>query len=144
MSDPVTLREYFDKTIEDLDKRLTQRMDSYDREFHEHIVAVVRENQLALEAADKAITKSEAAAEKRFDNVNEFRQSLSDQTATFIARREFEASNKSINDKLGLVTDRINTDDGRTNGIDKSGATFMSIAAIIVSIISVLILAFKR
>lgn len=140
----VSLKEYFDKAIDALDKRLSQRMDGYTREFHEHILAVVRENQLALNASDKAINKSEAAAEKRFDNVNEFRQSLSDQTATFISRREFEASNKALNDKVGLVTDRVNTGEGRTSGADKLGAVIMSIAAIIISIISILVIAFKK
>lgn len=43
---------------------------------------------LALDAAEKAIDKAEAATEKRFDAVNEFRAQLADQTQSF-ARREF-------------------------------------------------------
>ena len=143
LQEKVNLRDYFDHIISDLDTKLTQRMDSYDREFHEHILAVVRENQLALDASNKAIDKSETAAEKRFDAVNEFRRTLSDQTGTFIARREFEASTKSTNDKVSLLTDRMNTNNGKSNGLQEYGATLISIAALVVSAIAVIILAFK-
>lgn len=42
----------------------------------------------ALQAAEKAVTKAELAAEKRFESVNEFRNQLKDQTGTFITRNE--------------------------------------------------------
>jgi len=45
----------------------------------------------AVVAAEKAVTKAEVATEKRFDSVNEFRQQLSDQTATFMPRGEAES-----------------------------------------------------
>lgn len=42
----------------------------------------------ALASAEKAVTKAELAAEKRFESVNEFRNQLKDQTGTFITRNE--------------------------------------------------------
>jgi hypothetical protein len=42
----------------------------------------------ALTSAEKAVAKAEVAADKRFESVNEFRQQLSDQTATFPTRNE--------------------------------------------------------
>ena len=42
----------------------------------------------ALQSAEKAVTKAELAAEKRFESVNEFRDQLKDQTGTFITRNE--------------------------------------------------------
>jgi len=42
----------------------------------------------ALQAAEKAVTKAELAAEKRFESVHEFRNQLKDQTGTFITRNE--------------------------------------------------------
>lgn len=59
-----------------------------DKEFHEHIAQVRTETHAALEAADKAINKSESATEKRFESVNEFRAQLADQTRTFMPRTE--------------------------------------------------------
>lgn len=46
----------------------------------------------ALIAANQATTKAEAATELRFQSVNEFRQTLSDQAATFATRTEAEAT----------------------------------------------------
>lgn len=44
--------------------------------------------QTALEAVERAISKADSATEKRFDGVNEFRQTLSDQAATLMPRAE--------------------------------------------------------
>jgi hypothetical protein len=54
----------------------------------------------ALDNADKASGKADAAMEKRFDGVNEFRKALSDQSSTFIPRSEMEARLKSQDEKL--------------------------------------------
>lgn len=47
---------------------------------------------LALDAADKAITKAESATEKRLEAVNEFRAQLGDQAKTFLTREVFDAA----------------------------------------------------
>jgi hypothetical protein len=60
--------------------------------------------QAALQAAKEAVGKAEIASEKRFDSVNEFRQSLSDQTATFIPRTEYDVQYKSLDDKVNAIS----------------------------------------
>lgn len=45
----------------------------------------------ALDAAATAVSKAENATEKRFESVNEFRKTLTDQTATFPTRDEVSA-----------------------------------------------------
>jgi len=42
----------------------------------------------ALAASEKAIEKAERANEKRFESVNEFRATLTDQAARFITRKD--------------------------------------------------------
>ena len=37
------------------------------------------------------MSKAETATEKRFESVNEFRQTLSDQTRSFVSKVEFDA-----------------------------------------------------
>ena len=67
----------------------------------------------ALESAEKAVTKAEAAAEKRFESVNEFRQQLTDQAATFVSRTEYTVNHATLNDKFDAeakrTTERIST-----------------------------------
>lgn len=57
-------------------------------------------SKMILAASKEAVTKADAANEKRFDAVNEFRQTLSDQTRTFMLRSEvltkFEAQDREM------------------------------------------------
>lgn len=58
---------------------------------------------IALNAADKAVTKAEIAHEKRLDSVNEFRQTLADQTSTFIPRNEAHVQFQRLEDKIEKI-----------------------------------------
>lgn len=73
--------------------------------------------KLALDAADKAVSKAETATEKRFEGVNEFRGQLADQTATLVSRSEFHTKSESLAEKLSDLTDRINRNEGKNTGI---------------------------
>ncbi len=64
------------------------RIDERDRQYSQRFDAQEKAVAAALAAAKEAVTKAEAAAEKRFDSVNEFRNTLKDQTATFLTRGE--------------------------------------------------------
>jgi hypothetical protein len=57
----------------------------------ERVGSVRREAIAALAASEKAIIKSEASSEKRFEAVNEFRQQLSDQSRAYMPREVAEA-----------------------------------------------------
>jgi len=54
----------------------------------ERFASLDRALNAALNAQKEAVLKSEAANEKRFEGVNEFRGQLKDQAATFITRSE--------------------------------------------------------
>lgn len=73
---------------------------------------------LALNAADKAVTKAEASTEKRFEGVNEFRAALATQqteqatqtshlTATFLTKETYAAEHKAITDKVDILTGAV-------------------------------------
>lgn len=62
----------------------------------------------AMAAAEKAVSKAEAAAEKRFEGVNEFRQSLSDQQQTFARKTEVEIRFAGIDDKFKDLSAQLN------------------------------------
>lgn len=79
----VSLRDYMD-----------QRFDSSDKAIN-----------AALAAAKEAVLKAEAASEKRFEAVNEFRASLSDQQRTLMPRVESELVVKNLADRLKVLED---------------------------------------
>jgi hypothetical protein len=89
--------------------------------------------QTALVSAEKAVGKAETAADKRFDSVNEFRQTLSDQTATFLPRGEYDAAYKALADQITAgyerlaavelrLTSRLDRGDGNDAGTASSRA----------------------
>ena len=62
---------------------------------------------IAMASAEKAILKAETATEKRFDAVNEFRQMVQDQQATFANKEQTEFRLTSIDSKLAEGSGRI-------------------------------------
>jgi hypothetical protein len=60
----------------------------------------------ALAAAEKAVQKAEMASERRFEGVNEFRQTLSDQAGTFATK-----------DAVNALTSRFDRQEGTGKGL---------------------------
>jgi hypothetical protein len=101
----VALRGYLDAKLKDLSDLAYERDRRYEQRFTDSAKAV----DAALAAAKEAVIKAETATEKRFESVNEFRQTLSDQTRHFITREVFDT-------KLDLVLTNIQgLKEGRAN-----------------------------
>jgi small-conductance mechanosensitive channel len=112
----------------------------------------------ALAAADRAVAKAEDAAEKRFESVNEFRNTLKDQQIGLLTRTEAEAEFRALREKaeaelramrevISSLTTRLDRSEGREKGIQASGTLIAgSIAAVaaIVSIIGVILVLVLR
>lgn len=108
------LREEIRERFKESDLRYQQRFDAQEKALEAALIAadkavtaaLTAAKQLvdvALAAADKAVNKAEVASEKRFENVNEFRQSLSDQTSTFIPRVEADVRFNALAERLARV-----------------------------------------
>jgi len=105
----ITLREYVDVRFEAQQKAV----------------------ESALAAADRAVQKAEVAADKRFDSVNEFRNTLSDQTRTLIPRTEAEQQFKDVAEKLANLTTRLNAIEDRGRGANDSWLILISVIGVI-------------
>lgn len=102
-----SLKQYFDRIMADSDRSVAN----------------------ALAAAEKAVTKAEVAAEKRFDSVNEFRNALRDQQSTF--------ADKSQTDfRLASIEKRLDSNTGRASGHSDVVAWIIAGLAILSSIAS--------
>jgi hypothetical protein len=84
-SQDVKLREYLEVLIGNLEKRMDER----------------------YEAQERAITVAREAAEKRLDKMNEFRETLRDQSKTFVTKSDLEAYQRLVNTQIGANTDDI-------------------------------------
>lgn len=109
----VSLREYVDIRVDALEKAFT----------------------ISLANQDRAVSKAEVAAEKRFDSVNEFRSALSDSSRLLMPRSESEQITKGMEEKINVLTERLNARDERGRG---SSQVWIAIAAVIAAITSML------
>src|SRR5215217_1730743 len=72
-------------------QRQRERLDDLQRLYTAEIAHVREIAEAKFEASEIAISKAQAATEKRFESINEFRGQLADQQATFLRREIFDA-----------------------------------------------------
>jgi hypothetical protein len=70
----------------------------------------------ALAAAKEAVTKAEAASEKRFESINEFRGTLADQQRTLMPRAEAEKDAEAFRTGLAAANARLDRMEGQGTG----------------------------
>lgn len=119
-----TLRDYVLSQVQNLDQRLTIMLN-----------ANKAAADAALEAAKVAVLKAEAASDKRFENVNEFRATLADQQRTLIPRTEVEASLRAIDFRIVQLEERLQDQSSR----DKGGKEGYSNVIAIIGVVSLVI-----
>lgn len=96
-------------TVDSLHTHLQKQIDAVEKLHEADIEQVRRETAQALANADKAVSKAEAQAEKRFEAQNEFRGQLADQTKTFITRDTYEAHHEALSGRVGVLENLVTT-----------------------------------
>src|ERR1700690_162736 len=90
----------------------------------------------ALASADRAVLKAEVASDKRFESVNEFRKTLSDETATFLTRTEYEHEHKALDEKVTELQNRVAASESRSLGLAQGWAYLVGIFGIAAAVVS--------
>ena len=112
-----TLSAHFAQMIDEHDRRYEQRFVAQEKAVADAFLAAEKAVQAALTAQKEAVNKAEAAAEKRFESVNEFRSQLGDQAATFLPRNEYLAQHQALIDKVVAGDEALG---GRLDGAVKA------------------------
>lgn len=94
-------------TVDTLKQHFDQRFRDQEQAVAAAVTAASTATSVAMTAEQRAVAKAEAATEKRFTSVNEFRQTLSDQAATFMPRAEAENRAQANTDKIDGLTSRL-------------------------------------
>jgi hypothetical protein len=94
--------------------------------------------QMALAAAKEAVTKSEAANDKRFDSVNEFRSSLSDSARLLMPRIESERMHQATHQNIEELTKRMIKFEEQGRGSHQNWQTIVAVAGVLIPILSLL------
>lgn len=94
----VSLRQYVEALIDNLDIRYSEKIEHLEQSL-----------KATTESIEKATKKAEAAAERRFESVNEFRGMLNDVVRTMIPRAEAERLHDSTEERITGFTSRLET-----------------------------------
>jgi hypothetical protein len=129
-----TLRVHLERQLDDMRHLLDERYATQVKALDAAFAAADKAVQAALLSAEKAVTKAEIASEKRFESVNEFRAALSDQTASFLSRTEYDAAHDAVVERITTLTDRVNRSEGSREGVRLSGGVLVSVVTVAVSV----------
>lgn len=109
-----------DQLIAEKDKQYQQRFGDTKIAVDAALIAADKAVSAALANQKEAVTKAESAAEKRFESVNEFRATLSDQQSRLMPRSEVEVIMKAQNEKIGDMQTRLDKTEGKGTGMNQS------------------------
>jgi Ni,Fe-hydrogenase I large subunit len=114
-------------------------IDERDRRYEERFRAMDEKTTLALASSEKAVTKAEVASDKRFESINEFRGTLSDQAAMLMPRAEVEIKFAAIDERLLDIKKEIaDLRESRSEGSGKEKASQHNLTALL-SVLALLI-----
>jgi hypothetical protein len=133
-------------TVATLHALMVSILDERDKRYAQRFTDLETALRAALAASEKAIGKAEVATERRFEGVNEFRQTLSDQAAQFMTRSEAVAltdrNTERIQDQAKLLqalTDRVNRSEGRGSGFSAGWGYLVAAVGLIATVVVVVI-----
>jgi hypothetical protein len=121
----------------DIRALLQERYDTQTKALDAAFVAAEKAVQTALASAEKAVTKAETSAERRFESVNEFRQTLTDQAATFMPRAEAEQRVAALAEKLDSMAARLDKTEGHSGGTASSRAILVAAVMVVGVLVSI-------
>jgi hypothetical protein len=128
----VPLKEHFEALLAEKNNRDQQRFDAQGQALTAALLAQEKAVQTAMVAAEKAVAKAETANEKRFESVNEFRKTLSDQTASFPSRVELNA----LADRVTDLGTRMDKSEGRTTGLSDGTKLLLQLGGLLIAAVT--------
>ena len=132
MSEPTL--ETLQLSIDANDRRLNDLMTERGLREQQRYEASRDALHAALGCAKEAITKAEAAYEKRFDNTNQWKQTFSELSSKMVTRMEYSSAYDALKDKIDEIGGRIKVIEGKSTGIGASLGVVMAVAALLISL----------
>lgn len=130
--------------IESLSRHMQQIIDERDRQYAQRFAAqqdaveaaLASQKELsaqALAAAKEAVDKAEGAANDRFNSVNEFRSTLSDQASNFVNKSTAEARFNALEEKVNSVYDRLNASQNKVEGSANAWGGIITVISVLIA-----------
>jgi hypothetical protein len=107
-----------------------------------HIREVINLNDKRYEERFKSLEatarEAKVSSEERFKSVNEFRATLSDQTRTFVPRKEVEISLHQLEKRIDALMKTVQTRTGQDAGSKLGWAHAVAVISLILSVTAIL------
>lgn len=130
--DGVDLRDLFTAQVSNIRTLINANDVNYNQRFDN----VTEATKAALAASDRAVAKAEGAAEKRFDSVNEFRETLADQQRNLMPRSEVEILIKNLGDRVDRLSQADLVRSGQGVGMKEGWGLAAGAVGIIIAILA--------
>lgn len=147
MNELVNIKDYLKIAINSLENEINLLRD----EYKNSIKILTDANILALSSLDKrfeyiekATIKTDIAAEKRFESVNEFRGQLRDQQNTFVTKNEVNIRCDNIEKKIDYLEKYSNASEGKNSGISLVWGIIIVVISFLISGISIVVSIFNK
>lgn len=124
-------------TVDTLHEHILSLLVERDRAVQAALAAAEKAVQAALLAADRAVAKAENAAERRFESVNEFRSTLSDQASQFVTRQEHQVALDALSEKVDDLRNRERTQSGHASGVTDGWKLLVGAVALVATLITI-------
>lgn len=134
MTESVPFREYALALINEAEKRNADRFAAQEKAVAAALAAAEKAVAAALSAADRAVAKAEAATERRFENSNEWRNTVETLQRTYMPRTESEQQIGTITSKVEDLAARLNKREDRGRGMGDMWAIIVSVVSVIVAV----------
>ena len=120
------------------DQRYEQRFADSEKAVNAALQAADKAVSAALQSAKEAVNKAEAANDKHFDSVNEFRRTLGDQANGFLTKDSAVARFDGLNEKINEVNSRVLRLEGQDIGRAATIGTGIAIAGVVIALLILL------
>jgi len=127
-------------TLETLKAYIESMFEAQERLNQQRFEALRDTSAAAMLAATTAVTKAEAATEKRLENVNEFRNTLSDQQRNLMPRSEFEALEKALTFRLDALDRQLEAHRAERNGMRGGWAMAIGAVGFVLTVLTIIAL----
>lgn len=121
--------------IHGVDNHLRDILAEKDLRYQQRFEAQTLAINAAMAAAEKAVSKAEAANERRFDAVNEFRATLADQAGQFVTKVELNGLVERFTDLVA----RVDRSEGKSGGMDAAWGYLFGAAGIATAVVALVV-----
>jgi hypothetical protein len=146
-----SLKADFHRELSILTETINQRFDASSEAVHSALVAVKEATNNALVAVREATSKAEEAMNRRLEGMNEFREQLKDQAASFVSRTEMCAAidvvanagdvhHKAVDTRVDHLEQVVDTTAGKGQGLSMGWKGLIGSLGLIITILTIVIL----